>query len=178
MRHSFLLVYCGFLTLRKPTLLWWKDCRKPLASFEADGIGWNWWKPPSPWKHQAGIGGTCPAKVGICPWLRICLFSMLLTATIIYHRSTIGIYSQCLSLPSCRYLQKDKVSGPEGNTTFYELAERALDGPVSEKIKEHISQVLSDVKSLIILFPWFFLFFYSSRVYWFWTLVIRSHQVF
>lgn len=43
---------------------------------------------------------------------------------------------------SFRYLQKDKVSGPEGNTLFYELAERALDGPVIEKIKEYISQVL------------------------------------
>ncbi|KAM6563984.1 hypothetical protein CsatB_023982 [Cannabis sativa] len=40
-----------------------------------------------------------------------------------------------------RYLQKDKVSGPEGTTLFYELAERALDRPVSEKIKEYISEV-------------------------------------
>ncbi|KAF3445841.1 hypothetical protein FNV43_RR11018 [Rhamnella rubrinervis] len=39
-----------------------------------------------------------------------------------------------------RYLQKNKVSGPEGNSTFYELAERALDGPVSEKIKEYVSE--------------------------------------
>ncbi|KAH9756556.1 MAGE domain-containing protein [Citrus sinensis] len=39
-----------------------------------------------------------------------------------------------------RYLQKDKVNGPEGNTLFYELAERALDGPVSEKMKEYISE--------------------------------------
>lgn len=43
----------------------------------------------------------------------------------------------------CRYLQKDKVNGPEGNTVVYELAERALDGEVSQKIKEYISQVLS-----------------------------------
>ena len=43
---------------------------------------------------------------------------------------------------SCRYLQKDKVSGPEGTTLFYELAERALDGPISERIKQYTSQVL------------------------------------
>lgn len=41
----------------------------------------------------------------------------------------------------CRYLQKAKINGPEGNITFYELAERALDGPVSEKIKEYVAQV-------------------------------------
>lgn len=40
-----------------------------------------------------------------------------------------------------RYLQKDKVNGPEGNTLVYELAERALDGPVNDRIKEYISQV-------------------------------------
>lgn len=40
-----------------------------------------------------------------------------------------------------RYLQKDKVNGPEGNTFFYELAERALDRPVSEKIKEYIEEI-------------------------------------
>jgi hypothetical protein len=39
-------------------------------------------------------------------------------------------------------LQKDKISGPEGNTLVYELAERALDGPVNERVKEYISQVL------------------------------------
>ena len=42
----------------------------------------------------------------------------------------------------CRYLQKDKVNGPEGNTLFYELAERALDEAIGKKIKEYISQVL------------------------------------
>lgn len=41
----------------------------------------------------------------------------------------------------CRYLQKVKVNAPEGNITFYELAERATDGPVSEKIKEYVAQV-------------------------------------
>lgn len=41
-----------------------------------------------------------------------------------------------------RYLQKDKVNGPEGNTVYYELAERALDGSISDKVKEYISQVV------------------------------------
>ncbi|GAV63576.1 MAGE domain-containing protein [Cephalotus follicularis] len=44
-----------------------------------------------------------------------------------------------------RYLQKDKASVPEGNALFYELAERALDEPVSVKIKEYISQVLIEL---------------------------------
>ncbi|KAH9647872.1 MAGE domain-containing protein [Citrus sinensis] len=39
------------------------------------------------------------------------------------------------------YLQKDKVNGPKGNTLFYVLAERALDRPVSEKMKEYISEI-------------------------------------
>ncbi|KAL8137317.1 hypothetical protein V2J09_003318 [Rumex salicifolius] len=42
-----------------------------------------------------------------------------------------------------RFLQKDKVNGPEGNIVMYELAERALDGPVSQQIKEHIMQAHS-----------------------------------
>lgn len=46
----------------------------------------------------------------------------------------------------CRYLQKDKANGPEGTTWTYELAERALDGPVNERIKEYISQVLFGYK--------------------------------
>lgn len=41
-----------------------------------------------------------------------------------------------------RYLQKDKVTGPEGSTISYELAERALDARIIEKIKENISQVV------------------------------------
>ncbi|KAM7508810.1 hypothetical protein LguiA_019263 [Lonicera macranthoides] len=41
-----------------------------------------------------------------------------------------------------RYLQKDKVNGPEGNTLVYELAERALDEKVSKKIKEYVSQIV------------------------------------
>ncbi|POO03968.1 MAGE domain containing protein [Trema orientale] len=40
-----------------------------------------------------------------------------------------------------RFLQKDKVNGPEGNNLFYELAERSLDGPFSEKIKEYVSEI-------------------------------------
>ena len=41
-----------------------------------------------------------------------------------------------------RFLQKEKVSGPEGNTLFYDLAERALDAQVSERVKDYISQVM------------------------------------
>ncbi|KAK9742611.1 hypothetical protein RND81_03G185600 [Saponaria officinalis] len=42
-----------------------------------------------------------------------------------------------------RYLQKDKVNGPEGNTVVYELAERALDVEVNQKIKDYVSQIIS-----------------------------------
>ncbi|GAB2294113.1 hypothetical protein Dimus_028332 [Dionaea muscipula] len=42
-----------------------------------------------------------------------------------------------------RYLQKGKVHGPEGNTIMFELAERALDGPISQQIKEHISKIVN-----------------------------------
>lgn len=41
-----------------------------------------------------------------------------------------------------RFLHKEKVSGPEGNTLFYDLAERALDAQVSERVKDYISQVM------------------------------------
>ncbi|MED6137394.1 hypothetical protein PIB30_064664 [Stylosanthes scabra] len=41
-----------------------------------------------------------------------------------------------------RYLQKDKVNGPEGNTMYYELAERTLDGPINDKIKEYVAQIV------------------------------------
>uniref|UniRef100_A0A5B6Z7A1 Putative melanoma-associated antigen 8 isoform X2 n=1 Tax=Davidia involucrata TaxID=16924 RepID=A0A5B6Z7A1_DAVIN len=55
----------------------------------------------------------------------------------------LGNIKQALeALVQQRYLQKDKVNGPEGNTLFYELAERALDGTISEKIKEYISQIV------------------------------------
>ncbi|WJX23472.1 hypothetical protein P8452_12677 [Trifolium repens] len=43
-----------------------------------------------------------------------------------------------------RYLQKDKVHGPEGNTIYYELAERASAGPIHDKVKEYISQIMTD----------------------------------
>ncbi|XP_037497906.1 uncharacterized protein LOC105630619 isoform X3 [Jatropha curcas] len=54
----------------------------------------------------------------------------------------LGNIKQALeTLVQQRYLQKDKVNSPEGHTLFYELAERALDGPVNDRIKEYISQV-------------------------------------
>ncbi|KAM0936327.1 putative MAGE domain, melanoma-associated antigen, MAGE domain, winged helix WH1 [Dioscorea sansibarensis] len=40
-----------------------------------------------------------------------------------------------------RYLHKEKVNGPEGNTVMYELAERALDESVNEKVKDYIAQI-------------------------------------
>ncbi|KAG6775999.1 hypothetical protein NC652_014087 [Populus alba x Populus x berolinensis] len=64
----------------------------------------------------------------------------------------LGNIKQALeTLVQQRYLQKDKISGPEGNTLVYELAERALDGPVNERVKEYISQVVKrDVASVVI----------------------------
>ncbi|GER46469.1 melanoma-associated antigen G1 [Striga asiatica] len=41
-----------------------------------------------------------------------------------------------------RYLQKEKVSGPDGNTICYELAERALDETTNDRIKEYITQIV------------------------------------
>ncbi|XP_009334328.2 uncharacterized protein LOC103927160 isoform X2 [Pyrus x bretschneideri] len=56
----------------------------------------------------------------------------------------LGNIKQALdTLVQQRYLQKDKVSGPEGNTLFYELAERALDAPISESTKAHISEIVN-----------------------------------
>ncbi|XP_042398756.1 uncharacterized protein LOC121989027 isoform X2 [Zingiber officinale] len=43
-----------------------------------------------------------------------------------------------------RYLQKEKVNGPEGNTVMFELAERALDESIIEKLKDYISQVVNN----------------------------------
>ncbi|XP_035549061.1 melanoma-associated antigen 2 isoform X2 [Juglans regia] len=58
----------------------------------------------------------------------------------------LGNVKQALeALVQQRYLQKEKVSGPEANT-FYELAERALDEPVNERLKEYISQVVADME--------------------------------
>ncbi|KAK6121620.1 hypothetical protein DH2020_044628 [Rehmannia glutinosa] len=48
-----------------------------------------------------------------------------------------------------RYLQKEKVNVPEGNIVYYELAERALDAAVNDRIKEYITQIVQkDVVSL------------------------------
>ncbi|KAK4397421.1 hypothetical protein Sango_1578700 [Sesamum angolense] len=48
-----------------------------------------------------------------------------------------------------RYLQKEKVNGPEGSTVYYELAERALDGTINDRIKAYVSQIVQkDVTSL------------------------------
>ncbi|XP_038708025.1 melanoma-associated antigen 1-like isoform X1 [Tripterygium wilfordii] len=55
----------------------------------------------------------------------------------------LGNIKQALeTLVQQRYLQKGKLSGPEGNTSGYELAERALDGPVSDRIKDYVSKVV------------------------------------
>ncbi|CAM9000879.1 unnamed protein product [Rhodiola kirilowii] len=43
-----------------------------------------------------------------------------------------------------RYIQKNKVNGPEGNILMYELAERSSDPAVAEKLKEYISQIIHD----------------------------------
>ncbi|KAL6565886.1 hypothetical protein OROHE_004941 [Orobanche hederae] len=40
------------------------------------------------------------------------------------------------------YLQKEKVGGPEGNTVYYELAERALDPPTNDRIKAYVAQIV------------------------------------
>ncbi|XP_010529692.1 PREDICTED: non-structural maintenance of chromosomes element 3 homolog [Tarenaya hassleriana] len=66
------------------------------------------------------------------------------------HNPVFGDNKQALeTLVQQRFLQKDKVSGPEGTTLCYELAERALDTQVKEKIKDYISQVMNkDVASV------------------------------
>ncbi|XP_019419434.1 PREDICTED: uncharacterized protein LOC109329963 isoform X1 [Lupinus angustifolius] len=61
------------------------------------------------------------------------------------NHTVLGNIQQALELlVQQRYLQKNKVSGPEGNNIYYELAERALDGPISDKIKEYTSQIVRD----------------------------------
>ncbi|XP_020255735.1 non-structural maintenance of chromosomes element 3 homolog [Asparagus officinalis] len=42
-----------------------------------------------------------------------------------------------------RYLQKEKVSGPDGNSVMFELAERALDESISNKLKDYIAQIVN-----------------------------------
>ncbi|KAL6012153.1 hypothetical protein ACLOJK_002631 [Asimina triloba] len=51
-----------------------------------------------------------------------------------------------------RYLQKFKISGPEGNVWMYELAERATDESVSGVLKESIARVYFQV-TLVPLAP-------------------------
>ncbi|RVW12824.1 hypothetical protein CK203_113439 [Vitis vinifera] len=46
----------------------------------------------------------------------------------------LGNISRIGSTCPAKVLQKDKVNGPEGNTLFYELAERALDEAIGKKI--------------------------------------------
>ncbi|RHN73126.1 putative MAGE domain-containing protein [Medicago truncatula] len=61
------------------------------------------------------------------------------------HHPILGNIKQTLELlVQQRYLQKDKVHGPEGNIIYYELAERASDGPINNKVKEYISQIMRD----------------------------------
>nr|AAD46004.1 F21H2.2 [Arabidopsis thaliana] len=61
------------------------------------------------------------------------------------HNPVFGNNKQTLeTLVQQRFLQKEKVSGPEGSTLFYDLAERALDPQVSEKVKDYISQILKN----------------------------------
>ncbi|KAG9449607.1 hypothetical protein H6P81_009572 [Aristolochia fimbriata] len=43
-----------------------------------------------------------------------------------------------------RYLLKDKVIGPEGNTMMYELAERATDSSLNMRLKEYIAEIASN----------------------------------
>ncbi|KAK3014536.1 hypothetical protein RJ639_008310 [Escallonia herrerae] len=67
------------------------------------------------------------------------------------NHSAFGSIKQALqALVQQRYLQKDKVSGPEGNTLIYELAERALDNTISKGVKEYISQVQFVTKKSIV----------------------------
>lgn len=40
-----------------------------------------------------------------------------------------------------RYLQKEKINGPDGNIVMYELAERALDESISLRLKDYIAQI-------------------------------------
>ncbi|KAL9142140.1 hypothetical protein ABFS82_14G149100 [Erythranthe guttata] len=48
-----------------------------------------------------------------------------------------------------RYLQKEKVNGPEGSAVYYELAERALDPEINDRIKEYVTKIVQkDATSL------------------------------
>ncbi|CAN0877341.1 Melanoma-associated antigen 10 [Linum grandiflorum] len=61
--------------------------------------------------------------------------------TDVYHPVLGNVKQAVETLVQQRYLQKGKVNGPDGSNISYELAERALDGPVNDKIKEYISQI-------------------------------------
>ncbi|CAH2035352.1 unnamed protein product, partial [Thlaspi arvense] len=66
------------------------------------------------------------------------------------HNPVFGNNKQALEiLVQQRFLQKEKVNGPEGSTLFYDLAERALDAQVSEKVKDYISQILKNDVSVV-----------------------------
>ncbi|KFK23382.1 hypothetical protein AALP_AAs59400U000400 [Arabis alpina] len=66
------------------------------------------------------------------------------------HNPVFGNNKQVLeTLVQQRFLQKEKVNGPEGSTLFYDLAERALDPQVSEKVKDYISQILKNDVSVV-----------------------------
>ncbi|VVB11742.1 unnamed protein product [Arabis nemorensis] len=66
------------------------------------------------------------------------------------HNPVFGNNKQVLeTLVQQRFLQKEKVNGPEGSTLFYDLAERALDPQVSQKVKDYISQILKNDVSVV-----------------------------
>ncbi|KAI3449083.1 hypothetical protein Pfo_005748 [Paulownia fortunei] len=65
-----------------------------------------------------------------------------------------------------RYLQKEKVNGPEGSTVYYELAERALDAAINDRMKEYVAQVY---------FSNFFLFCWVSSGSFFINVVLSSY---
>ncbi|ERN14651.1 melanoma-associated antigen 1 isoform X3 [Amborella trichopoda] len=58
------------------------------------------------------------------------------------HHPIFGNVSSALdTLVQQRYLQKERVNGPEGNCVMYELAERALDESIAQRLKGCIAKV-------------------------------------
>ncbi|KAG0501994.1 hypothetical protein HPP92_002066 [Vanilla planifolia] len=53
------------------------------------------------------------------------------------------------SIVQQRFLQKGKVNDPEGNTIIYELAERALEGSVNEKLKNYVAQIVNNDATIV-----------------------------
>lgn len=137
--------------------------RKLVASHETDGIARNRWKSYSSWECQGLTRGPCTTEVSKLNFERIISCNAFIPFVRKKKKKEIYINQfliiQFLYTYLCRYLQKDKVAGPEGNNVMYELAERALDGEVSQKIKEYISQVHPS-KSFASPSPAFFLFFF------------------